>query len=65
MSAVLKLRPLEEDSEVVTTTLWDLVWAVSESAGDEAEVLATVGHMLRSGRVRLGGTFRDDPPEVA
>jgi hypothetical protein len=39
-------------------TLLDLVVAVSEHARSEAEVVATVLHLLRSGRVRLCGSFR-------
>ncbi len=40
------------------TTLLDLVTAVSEHAHSDAEVVATVLHLLRSGRVRLCGSFR-------
>jgi hypothetical protein len=40
------------------TTLLDLVLAVSEVAETEAEVVATVHHMVRSGRVQLRGNFR-------
>jgi hypothetical protein len=40
------------------TTLLDLVGAVAEVAEDENEVVATVLHMIRSGRVRLCGNFR-------
>ncbi len=39
-------------------TLLDLVQAVSACAENEAEVVATVLHLLRSGRVRLRGNFR-------
>ena len=39
-------------------TLLDLVVAVNEHARSEAEVVATVLHLLRSGRVRLCGNFR-------
>jgi hypothetical protein len=45
--------------EPMATTLLDLVRAVSEVATDEREVVATVTHLLRSGRVRLTGNFRD------
>jgi hypothetical protein len=41
-----------------TITLLDLLSAVSESAGSEREVVATVVHLVNSGAVRLGGTFR-------
>ena len=38
--------------------------AVSEVTEDEREVVATVMHMLRSGRVRLSGTFRNTPIDI-
>lgn len=54
-------RPLpraEADSPPAESTLLDLVRAVSEETSDEREVVATVLHLLRSGRVRLVGSFR-------
>ena len=42
-------------------TLLDLVRAVAEATADEGEVVATVLHLLRSGSVRLTGTFRGEP----
>lgn len=39
-------------------TLLDLVSAVREHARNEAEVIATVVHMVNSGAVRLAGTLR-------
>jgi hypothetical protein len=39
-------------------TLLDLVRAVAEATDDEGEVVATVLHLLRSGSVRLAGSFR-------
>jgi len=45
--------------EVPQVTLWELVWAVSQVADNEREVIATVAHMLESGSVRLCGNFRD------
>jgi hypothetical protein len=39
-------------------TLLDLVQAVSAEASSEAEVVAAVLHLIRSGRVRLCGSFR-------
>jgi hypothetical protein len=41
-----------------TTTLLDLVNAVSAHARSDAEVVATIVHLVNSGAVRLGGTFR-------
>ena len=46
------------DSEVVETTLLELVRAVSEVADNEREVVATVLSLLHSGKVRLTGNFR-------
>lgn len=40
------------------TTLLDLVKAVSEYASSDAEVVATVVHMVNSGMVVLCGNFR-------
>ena len=42
---------------VLNMTLLDLVNAVSEHAGSEAELIATVVYMVNSGRVRLCGNF--------
>jgi hypothetical protein len=38
----------------------DLVRAVAEATEDDGEVVATVLHLLRSGSVRLTGTFRGE-----
>ena len=42
-------------------TLLELVAAVGEVTSDEREVVATALHLLRSGRVKLCGNFRDEP----
>ena len=47
------------EDEVPEVTLWELLWAVTEVADDEREVVATVAHMLTSGSVRLVGNPRD------
>ena len=39
-------------------TLLDLIAAVSAHAGSEAEIIATVVHLVNSGVVRLSGTFK-------
>ena len=39
-------------------TLLDLIAAVSRYAKEEAEVIATVVHLVNSGTVRLCGNFR-------
>ena len=49
---------LPEGAEPVDTTLLDLVQAVSQETEDEREVVATVLHLLRTGRARLIGSFR-------
>jgi hypothetical protein len=43
------------------TTLLDLVRVIGEVTHDDREIVATVLHMLRSGRVRLSGNFRGVP----
>jgi hypothetical protein len=43
---------------VLSMTLLDLVNAVSEHAGSEAELIGTVVYMVNSGRVRLCGNFK-------
>jgi len=40
------------------TTLLDLVTAVNEVTATEDEAVATIVHLVNSGRIRLGGTFR-------
>jgi len=44
------------------TTLLELVCAVGEVTRDERELVATVLHLLESGRVILCGNFRGVPP---
>jgi hypothetical protein len=44
-------------------TLLELVHVVSKISDFEQEVVATVTYMLRSGRIRLVGNFRDFPVE--
>ncbi|MEW6269066.1 MAG: hypothetical protein AB1689_07170 [Thermodesulfobacteriota bacterium] len=41
----------------LTVTLRELVSAVSDFARSEDEVVATVIHMINSGRVRLRGSY--------
>ena len=53
---ILADRP--EDREAPLTLL-DLVAAASAIAEDEEEVVAIVTALLRSGRVRLAGGFRE------
>ena len=46
-----------EASQPETLTLLDLVAAVADSTHSEEEVVATVHHLLDSGRVTLVGNF--------
>ena len=46
-------------------TLLDLVSAVGEFAGSEAELIATVVYMVNGGHVRLCGTFTGARFDVA
>jgi hypothetical protein len=50
--------PWEEPTMPAESTLLDLVTAVSEYATTESEVVATIVHLVNSGRVRLCGNFR-------
>lgn len=59
MSAAVSLEARGLESDAPRVTLWELVWAVSQVADNEREVIATVAHMLESGSVRLCGNFRD------
>lgn len=58
MMGVAVRRSSEVAVPVMETTLLELVRVVSELTDDDREVVATVMEMLRSGRVRLCGTFR-------
>ena len=44
--------------EPVSLTLLELVEAVNDVASSDDEAVATVRHMLRTGRIRLCGNFR-------
>jgi len=46
--------------ERVDTTLLALIQTISEVTDDDREIVATVLHLLRSGRVRLIGTLRGE-----
>jgi len=47
------------------TTLLDLVDAVAEYAGSDAELIATVVYMVNRGHVRLCGTFKGSRFDLA
>jgi hypothetical protein len=48
-------------NEPLSLTLLELVEAVNDVTSNDDEVVATVQHMLQSGRVRLCGNFRELP----
>ena len=55
-------HPLPPSTEAaVNTTLLELVRTIGEITDDESEIVATVVHMLRSGSVKLIGSFRNTP----
>jgi hypothetical protein len=61
----LAFRDLPEEGEDPRDlTLLELVRAVGEVTENEREIVATVLHLLRSGRVRLRGNFRGAPLAV-
>lgn len=55
--------PLAPSDEPQVTTLLELVRALGEITDDEAELVATVLSLLRSGQVRLCGNFRNARPD--
>ncbi len=59
--AVPLRRAVPGPSAPVKTTLLELVHAVGEVTDDDREVVATIRHLLRSGRVVLCGSFRGEP----
>ena len=63
--AARTLDAISGPSETKTTTLLDLVVAVAAIAETEAELVATVRHLINSGRVRLVGHFRGADVRVA
>jgi len=62
-AADLRMRAPLKAHEPRQVTLLELVYALSEVTEDDREVVATALDMLRSGRVRLRGTFRNTPIE--
>ena len=64
MAAVVKsLRPrtrrrVRRESASTDATLLELVQAIARHTSDEREIVATVLRLLRTGRVRLIGSFR-------
>lgn len=65
MSAAADVRiETTTETEPLSVTLLELVDAVNDVTENESEVVATVQHMLQSGRVRLCGSFRDLPVSI-
>ena len=58
-----QLDSADEGKISVETTLLELVRVVSEITDDDAEVVSTILHMLRSGHVELCGAFKNEPIE--
>ena len=56
-----KQHRLPGTDAAVNTTLLELVRTIGEITDDESEIVATVIHMLRSGTVKLTGSFRNTP----
>jgi hypothetical protein len=48
----------ESGTAVVETTLLELVQTIGELTDDDREVVSTVSELLKSGHVRLIGSFR-------
>ncbi len=59
-SAAMTFQGLAHDeaTQAVETTLLELVQTVGELTDDDREVVKTVVELLRTGRVRLIGSFR-------
>ncbi len=65
MQAVHHAVPIHRQTSVFgDLTLLDLVQAICDVTDDDGEVVATVRHLLRSGKVRLCGNFSGAPPEI-
>ncbi len=60
-----RLRATQAPGGCVETTLLALVQALAEVTEDDREIVAVVIHMIRSGRVRLVGSFRDQRIDIA
>lgn len=56
--AELQEAPVEVQYSPETLTLLDLVAAVADASDTEEEVVATIQHLVESGKVTLVGNFR-------
>jgi len=60
------IRICLHDSEgEMSLTLLELVDTLADLTEDDAEIVATVVHLLQSGRVRLCGSFRNSRLDAA
>ena len=60
VSSVVALpKRLSAPRQQIETTLLSLILTVAEVTDDEAEIVATVLHLISSGKVRLSGNFRN------
>jgi hypothetical protein len=59
--SVLAQVPADAESTTITTTLYDLIEAVSAEVdpGEDDLIIATVMHLLNSGRVKFTGDWRN------
>ncbi|MEE8556262.1 MAG: hypothetical protein V3T14_00070 [Myxococcota bacterium] len=55
--AATKAEAIPDARPAPTTTLLDLVAVVASVSDSDAEVVATVQHLINSGRIRLVGHF--------
>ena len=65
-NAALAHHPVSEADNLppVQTTLLELIAAVADHAENDAELLATVSSLLRSGKVQLEGCFQGDDVQL-
>ena len=63
-TTLLRDDGFDAESDAIDTTLLELVGALCEVTRDDREVVATVQHLLETGRVRLTGNFREHPAKA-
>ena len=56
--------PWFEEVQPIEVTLIELVMVLAELTEDEAEIFATVDHMIESGSVRITPTLQAGLPEA-
>jgi hypothetical protein len=65
VALVDRLRADQAQGRCVDTTLLALVQALADVTDDDREIVAVVIHLIRSGCVRLTGTFRNQRLDLA